>query len=189
MVLDPSIATAPNPSRLVTNPDQITELEDLRQQNAGELSKAKSALDVERQRTVKAAGDANAVQDRLEDVQRQLSEARRKTSKAESAAARAREERDVAACKHERIDAQLREFRRAGGGGEAALVRKLNADLMKRLNCSVCGRRERDTIITRCWHAFCGECVSKQIETRSRKCPSCNKKFSDGDVHRFYAAT
>ena len=34
----------------------------------------------------------------------------------------------------------------------------------------------------RCRHMHCKQCVDERISNRSRKCPTCNNKFSDKDV-------
>lgn len=48
--------------------------------------------------------------------------------------------------------------------------------------CSVCNLRWKDTAITSCGHVFCRDCVDKRVETRQRRCPSCNKAFGAGDL-------
>ncbi|RDB24923.1 E3 ubiquitin-protein ligase BRE1 [Hypsizygus marmoreus] len=54
--------------------------------------------------------------------------------------------------------------------------------LMKILKCSVCKQTFRNTVITKCMHTFCRECVDARISTRQRKCPACNVPFSQSDV-------
>lgn len=46
----------------------------------------------------------------------------------------------------------------------------------------VCFERQKDTIITKCWHTFCNVCIKKNLETRHRKCPGCGVPFGQGDV-------
>ncbi|PRP72989.1 hypothetical protein PROFUN_14652 [Planoprotostelium fungivorum] len=58
--------------------------------------------------------------------------------------------------------------------------------IQNKFKCSVCNDREKDHIITRCCHAFCGTCLRKKIELRSRKCPHCGKPFAEQDVHPFF---
>lgn len=48
--------------------------------------------------------------------------------------------------------------------------------------CSVCEIRWKNTAISLCGHVFCKECVNKRIETRQRRCPSCNRGFGSGDI-------
>lgn len=50
----------------------------------------------------------------------------------------------------------------------------------------VCCERNKDTVITTCWHTFCRPCIKKNLDTRHRKCPGCNLKFGEADVKTFY---
>jgi E3 ubiquitin-protein ligase BRE1 len=79
----------------------------------------------------------------------------------------------------------------AGGGGESSssgsafTVDQLNTQisvLKGRLACPVCHYRDKECIIMRCRHMHCKQCVEERISNRSRKCPTCNNKFSDKDV-------
>jgi E3 ubiquitin-protein ligase BRE1 len=79
----------------------------------------------------------------------------------------------------------------AGGVGESSsstsafTVDQLNTQisvLKGRLACPVCHYRDKECIIMRCRHMHCKQCVEERISNRSRKCPTCNNKFSDKDV-------
>lgn len=54
------------------------------------------------------------------------------------------------------------------------------------LRCSVCNERRKDTIITKCYHMFCSQCIARNLEIRHRKCPGCNVAFGAGDVKSVY---
>uniref|UniRef100_A0A7S4GIB7 E3 ubiquitin protein ligase n=1 Tax=Eutreptiella gymnastica TaxID=73025 RepID=A0A7S4GIB7_9EUGL len=54
------------------------------------------------------------------------------------------------------------------------------------LNCNVCNARRKDTIITKCLHVFCSQCVEENLRDRKRKCPQCAMKFSESDVKHVY---
>jgi E3 ubiquitin-protein ligase BRE1 len=54
--------------------------------------------------------------------------------------------------------------------------------LKSRLACPVCHYRDKECIILRCRHMHCKQCVEERISNRSRKCPTCNVKFSENDV-------
>ncbi|PAV18779.1 BRE1-domain-containing [Pyrrhoderma noxium] len=56
----------------------------------------------------------------------------------------------------------------------------------KLLKCNTCKLRFKNTIITKCMHTFCKECVDQQITLRSRKCPYCSVSFGLSEVHMFY---
>jgi E3 ubiquitin-protein ligase BRE1 len=49
--------------------------------------------------------------------------------------------------------------------------------------CKVCLEREKTTVLSKCWHTFCGECVEQNLRDRHRKCPKCGAKFGEQDVH------
>jgi E3 ubiquitin-protein ligase BRE1 len=69
---------------------------------------------------------------------------------------------------------------------QSSAVKELELEIAafrKILNCSVCGERRKNTVITKCGHAFCAECVKKNVEARNRKCPGCGHQFGVND-HR-----
>ena len=55
-----------------------------------------------------------------------------------------------------------------------------------KLNCPVCTSRKKDTVLTKCFHVFCAECIKTRYETRQRKCPKCNAAFGANDFHKIY---
>ncbi|KAF8740809.1 hypothetical protein AX14_007181 [Amanita brunnescens Koide BX004] len=61
------------------------------------------------------------------------------------------------------------------GDGEVQYLKKL-------LRCSTCMTQFRNTVITKCMHTFCKQCVEARIATRQRKCPACNIVFAQSDV-------
>ena len=72
-----------------------------------------------------------------------------------------------------------------GGGSSNFTVDQLNTQisvLKGRLACPVCHYRDKECIIMRCRHMHCKQCVDERISNRSRKCPTCNNKFSEKDV-------
>jgi len=84
--------------------------------------------------------------------------------------------------------------RSEGGGGVNGVVGdgevsddKLELQLLKRrLKCGVCSTNPKDTVISKCWHLFCAECVQDNLNTRHRKCPACGEKFGSVDVHKVF---
>jgi len=52
--------------------------------------------------------------------------------------------------------------------------------------CSTCRSGPRTTIITKCMHTFCKDCVDSRLSTRQRKCPACQMSFAHSDVHTFW---
>jgi E3 ubiquitin-protein ligase BRE1 len=72
-----------------------------------------------------------------------------------------------------------------GGAASAFTVDQLKTQvsvLKSRLACPVCHYRDKECIILRCRHMHCKQCVDERISNRSRKCPTCNVKFSENDV-------
>lgn len=61
-----------------------------------------------------------------------------------------------------------------------------NEDLRLRVRCQVCQVRTKDTVITKCWHTFCGDCIKRNLEARNRKCPTCGHLFGAPDVKMIY---
>jgi E3 ubiquitin-protein ligase BRE1 len=74
-----------------------------------------------------------------------------------------------------------------GGGtsGDSYLEQQMES-YKKALRCSVCNDRNKNTVITRCYHCFCKECVEDNLEKRIRKCPVCSASFGDKDVHALW---
>jgi len=54
------------------------------------------------------------------------------------------------------------------------------------LKCSTCKMHMRNTVITKCMHSFCKQCVDSRISTRQRKCPYCSLPFAQSDVQQLY---
>lgn len=46
--------------------------------------------------------------------------------------------------------------------------------------------RDKETVLTKCFHVFCYECLKMRYDTRQRKCPKCNCAFGANDFHRIY---
>ncbi len=70
---------------------------------------------------------------------------------------------------------------KSSGGVMNRLRDELNG-LKQLLRCNVCSTRQKDCIITKCWHAFCRECIDTNLRNRHRKCPACGKSFGADDV-------
>lgn len=71
------------------------------------------------------------------------------------------------------------------GAGEGGL----SADAVSyrnMLRCKVCETRQKEAVITKCYHMFCHPCIKANLETRHRKCPACGAAFGQGDVKTVY---
>ncbi|KAJ8513461.1 hypothetical protein OPV22_003895 [Ensete ventricosum] len=54
------------------------------------------------------------------------------------------------------------------------------------LKCSICHDRQKEVVITKCFHLFCHQCVQKTIDSRQRKCRTCGMSFGPNDVKSIY---
>eukprot|EP01107_Rhizomastix_libera_P012120 TRINITY_DN2_c4_g1_i1.p1 TRINITY_DN2_c4_g1~~TRINITY_DN2_c4_g1_i1.p1 ORF type:complete len:799 (-),score=368.50 TRINITY_DN2_c4_g1_i1:155-2551(-) len=75
------------------------------------------------------------------------------------------------------------------GSAESTEIQELKEEVKAyqlKVRCQCCNDREKDTVISRCWHVFCSECVKESLRLRTRKCPGCMKHFGESDVHRVY---
>ena len=64
----------------------------------------------------------------------------------------------------------------------------IQPDLMMqvKLNCPCCSTRKKDTVLTKCFHVFCSECIRSRYDSRLRKCPKCGAAFGANDFHKLY---
>ena len=37
------------------------------------------------------------------------------------------------------------------------------AALRNMINCNVCHQRQKDVVITKCWHMFCNHCIQRNL--------------------------
>ncbi|KAI9653378.1 MAG: hypothetical protein M1831_006083 [Alyxoria varia] len=50
--------------------------------------------------------------------------------------------------------------------------------------CTICRKDFKNTALKTCGHVFCQECVDRQLQIRSRKCPNCSRAFGNSDLLR-----
>ncbi|KAI3432441.1 hypothetical protein D9Q98_003994 [Chlorella vulgaris] len=80
---------------------------------------------------------------------------------------------------------RLRQQRATPATADSELQAECTA-LRAMINCNVCHQRQKDVVITKCWHMFCQHCIRRNLDSRHRKCPGCGVGFGQGDVHNFY---
>ncbi|KAM0679947.1 E3 ubiquitin-protein ligase bre1 [Glugoides intestinalis] len=56
----------------------------------------------------------------------------------------------------------------------------------KALRCSLCDTNVKNSVISKCMHAFCGSCLNDRLKARQRKCPSCQIDFGANDIKKLY---
>jgi len=66
------------------------------------------------------------------------------------------------------------------------LLQQENKALRDSLTCPTCKTNDKNTVLTKCFHVFCNDCIKKRYDARSRKCPKCNCGFGANDFHRLY---
>lgn len=60
------------------------------------------------------------------------------------------------------------------------------AQCKAKTRCTLCNDREKNVVISRCFHVFCSECIESSLHARSRRCPSCQTSYGKGDVHKIW---
>ena len=69
---------------------------------------------------------------------------------------------------------------------EVEILEAENKAMRKLLVCSVCDQRQKNVVITKCYHMFCNVCTDSALAARNRQCPSCGHKYNSTDVKPFY---
>ncbi|KAI0520643.1 hypothetical protein KFK09_008121 [Dendrobium nobile] len=54
------------------------------------------------------------------------------------------------------------------------------------LKCYICHERQKEVVITKCYHLFCSQCIRRVAESRHRKCPICSASFGRNDIKSVY---
>eukprot|EP01134_Creolimax_fragrantissima_P006374 CFRG6374T1 len=78
---------------------------------------------------------------------------------------------------------------RAGPGGITDVEEVLEEEVRtykEMVMCSLCKRRKKNTILTKCQHVFCNVCIQDRYESRQRKCPNCLDPFGLKDTSSIY---
>ncbi|CAI5483126.1 unnamed protein product [Closterium sp. Yama58-4] len=98
---------------------------------------------------------------------------------------RVEEERDALSARLARLGQSMER----GGGSGGPSVEQLQEELRQYksiMKCSVCHDRQKEVVITKCFHLFCSPCIQKNLELRHRKCPGCGVPFGQNDVRNVY---
>jgi len=84
------------------------------------------------------------------------------------------------------LQARVEKLRQAGLDGVRAEVEQELEHMRTLMRCSVCKVRQKDTVISKCWHMFCQQCIQANLANRHRKCPGCSAAFGAADVHQVF---
>lgn len=81
------------------------------------------------------------------------------------------------------ITKRIEHYAKNGGTVVADPFQVEQLENYKRLiRCTVCGDRAKNTVIMRCFHVFCYDCLMANLQRRHRKCPGCAGAFANQDI-------
>jgi E3 ubiquitin-protein ligase BRE1 len=79
-----------------------------------------------------------------------------------------------------------RQKRIENGASIDEVLKEENREYKEQLRCPSCKVKQKDAVLTKCFHVFCYDCLQKRYESRQRKCPKCNANFGANDYHKLY---
>lgn len=56
----------------------------------------------------------------------------------------------------------------------------------KVLRCPLCDTNVKNSVISKCMHTFCQDCLNDRLKARQRKCPNCQVEFNANDIRKIY---
>eukprot|EP00833_Pecoramyces_ruminatium_P005361 jgi/Orpsp1_1/1179393/evm.model.c7180000069144.1 len=65
--------------------------------------------------------------------------------------------------------------------GDSNLQKQLD-EYKALLKCPSCTLNFKDTVLLKCMHVFCKECIKARYDSRQRKCPTCGESFGNHDI-------
>uniref|UniRef100_A0A8C4DKC3 E3 ubiquitin protein ligase n=1 Tax=Dicentrarchus labrax TaxID=13489 RepID=A0A8C4DKC3_DICLA len=152
-----------------------------------ELSVRTQALELNKRKAVEAAQLAEDLKVQLEHTQAKLKEIQ--VSVAENRTARERESSNLKRAQEDlsRLRRKLEKQKKVEVYSDADEILQEEINQYKaKLRCPCCNTRDKETVLTKCFHVFCYECLKMRYDTRQRKCPKCNCAFGANDFHRIY---
>ncbi|XP_028263741.1 E3 ubiquitin-protein ligase BRE1B isoform X2 [Parambassis ranga] len=152
-----------------------------------ELAVRTQALELNKRKAVEAAQLAEDLKVQLEHTQAKLKEIQ--VSVAENRTARERESSNLKRAQEDlsRLRRKLEKQKKVEMYSDADEILQEEINQYKaKLRCPCCNTRDKETVLTKCFHVFCYECLKMRYDTRQRKCPKCNCAFGANDFHRIY---
>mgnify|MGYP002803978355 CR=1 FL=1 len=152
-----------------------------------ELVLRQQAMDLHKRKATESAQIAQDFKIRIESFQQQLQEAekslRTKTRSLEEEIFRSRRmQEDISSFKRKLEKQKKMDIY---GTADEILLEEIK-EYKARLTCPCCNTRQKDAILTKCYHIFCFECLKTRYDTRQRKCPKCNATFGNNDFKKVY---
>ncbi|KAJ4940418.1 hypothetical protein JOQ06_026721 [Pogonophryne albipinna] len=152
-----------------------------------ELTVRTQGLELNKRKAVEAAQLAEDLKVQLEHTQAKLKEIQ--VSVAENRTARERESSNLKRAQEDlsRLRRKLEKQKKVEVYSDADEILQEEINQYKaKLRCPCCNTRDKETVLTKCFHVFCYECLKMRYDTRQRKCPKCNCAFGANDFHRIY---
>ncbi len=116
----------------------------------------------------------------LKEVQQQLGE--KSEALAAQSFANKRQQEEI---KHLQLKLERqKKFENASSMDE--VLREEIKEYKEQLRCPSCKVKQKDAVLTKCFHVFCFDCLQKRYDTRQRKCPECNHQFGANDFRKIY---
>lgn len=84
------------------------------------------------------------------------------------------------------LQSKLDKLKESRPGSQLGTEQQELETLRMMVRCSLCNIRTKRSLITRCMHMFCEECLAQWQAKRHRNCPSCKTGFSAQDVKQIY---
>ncbi|XP_028400648.1 E3 ubiquitin-protein ligase BRE1B-like [Dendronephthya gigantea] len=152
-----------------------------------ELVLRQQAMDLHKRKATESAQTAQDFKIRIESFQQQLQEAekslRTKTRSLEEEIFRSRRMQEEISSFKRKLEKQKKMD--VYGTADEILLEEIK-EYKARLTCPCCNTRQKDAILTKCYHIFCFECLKTRYDTRQRKCPKCNATFGNNDFKKVY---
>ncbi|KAI9060257.1 BRE1-domain-containing protein [Trametes sanguinea] len=136
-----------------------------------EAANLKRVADAQKEQTNYLQSDSNEWRTRFFGERKTVEEKRTELRKLEESLIKAKSSVEKQAAKLKSL---------SSSSGSNAREAELQSEIDK------CMMNMRNTVITKCMHTFCKQCVEARIATRQRKCPACNLPFSQGEVQQLY---
>ncbi|EOD39647.1 hypothetical protein EMIHUDRAFT_462197 [Emiliania huxleyi CCMP1516] len=165
---------------LRTARDTASKQEEAQRHAAASLDRAQAqALEASRE-----AQQASAALQAEADRARRAGE-RERQSAGDAAEARAQKKAKEAEQVRDTLERKLKRLERSGAGAAAEPRGGSNEQLdyyRSMVKCPLCKNSNKDTVITKCGHAFCRDCIDSRLSLRERKCPGCSQVFDKSYV-------
>ncbi|XP_022918335.1 E3 ubiquitin-protein ligase Bre1 [Onthophagus taurus] len=153
-----------------------------------ELALRQQAMEMHKRKAIESAQSAADLKLHLEKYHSQMKEAQQvvteKTSSLEAEAYKTKRlQEEIAQLK--RKAERMKKMEMAGTTLDEVMMEEIR-EYKETLTCPSCKVKRKDSVLSKCFHVFCYDCLKTRYETRQRKCPKCNCAFGANDYHRLY---